>query len=876
MKSLVSLVVIAVVSLLLTACGGGTKAGASSSTTSTTTYAVQVGLYTTDGVAATHFTAGTQGVVRANVQQTVKTTDGTVTSTKSGAAANVIVTFTTSGGAIEPSNGTALTDGNGNAQVVLDVGTTAGAYALNAAVNGASSAANYLVDNALQPELTLTIADEHGNPTQTIAAGSIATITVSAQELVQVVGQPGGTLQPAANELITVSTDGGTFDPTTGQAVTDAGGKATVRLKPNLTDGGFTLSATATINGVVVNAVTHYEISVPQVYLGSGTPFQQGTLLITPRELVSGTPATVSVLLVDAAGNPFALPVQIDFDSQCAKAGTAAIASPIPAINGAASTHYTPGQGCLGIDTIEATALLPGQSIPVTASGTIKVDPAPPSGLSFVSNSPATIALRGRGHSGLPDFSTVTFKVISSSGVGVPGQAVNFATTSVAGGITLDNSTATSDNAGNVTTVLHAGTVPLSVEVTATLANGVGPSTNSAPILISSGVAEQSGFSISGTTLNIEGANYDGNQTQLTIRAADHYGNPVPDGTLVAFTTDGGSVAPSCATQSGVCSVMLTSQNPRPTNGRAVVLATAVGDETFTDTNGNGLYDDGEPFVDMPEPWRDDNENGKYELGEFFIDANGNSKWDSPNGVYDGSLCNPGAHCNPKGAYVRQSEVIVFSTSKAQIFISPSNINVDDVTAVRLQFSISDLNGNLPPAGSVVTVTSSNGKLLDPTTYTVGNSNAKGPLVFTNTIIGDGTPSSGTLLVELKTPLGTVTDAQATVTDTHKAVTVGALAMNPATVVLNANFSGNVQTQAVVSSNATPPTPLAGVTPIINCNQGTSTGLSLTPPTSLQPTDSNGTTPIVIAAMTGPAVSGTATCTITAGTKSATFTINLM
>ena len=65
-----------------------------------------------------------------------------------------------------------------------------------------------------------------------------------------------------------------------------------------------------------------------------------------------------------------------------------------------------------------------------------------------------------------------------------------------------------------------------------------------------------------------------------------------------------------------------TSSNPRPAAspvtatpgdtraGRATVLATAIGEESFTDTNGNGSFDNGEVFADLPERYLDENENG--------------------------------------------------------------------------------------------------------------------------------------------------------------------------------------------------------------------------------------------------------------------------
>ena len=60
--------------------------------------------------------------------------------------------------------------------------------------------------------------------------------------------------------------------------------------------------------------------------------------------------------------------------------------------------------------------------------------------------------------------------------------------------------------------------------------------------------------------------------------------------------------------------------------------------EPFTDTaRKNGVWDPGEPYVDIArgngvwdaeEPYLDENDNGKYDLGEFFIDSNGNGIWD--------------------------------------------------------------------------------------------------------------------------------------------------------------------------------------------------------------------------------------------------------
>lgn len=70
-----------------------------------------------------------------------------------------------------------------------------------------------------------------------------------------------------------------------------------------------------------------------------------------------------------------------------------------------------------------------------------------------------------------------------------------------------------------------------------------------------------------------------------------------------------------------------------------VIVATVAGREPFTDLNGNGQWDPGEPFVDMPDDiFLDANQNGVYEptLGEFLIhDRNRDGYSPGGNGAYD-------------------------------------------------------------------------------------------------------------------------------------------------------------------------------------------------------------------------------------------------
>ena len=185
--------------------------------------------------------------------------------------------------------------------------------------------------------------------------------------------------------------------------------------------------------------------------------------------------------------------------------------------------------------------------------------------------------------------------------------------------------------------------------------------------------------SVVATALISRAGNIDGVTTTLTARLADHFHNPVPDGTAVSFTSEGGSVLPGCITVGGACNSVLTSQALRPSNGRVTVLARATGEEAFIDLNGNGTVDGINEMIDaiglptdMPEAFVDYNENGIRDANEPFFDFNGNGVFDGPDAKYNGVLCTAGAAiCSTqKSIDVRDSAVVVFSTSSAFIVIN--------------------------------------------------------------------------------------------------------------------------------------------------------------------------------------------------------------
>lgn len=562
------------------------------------------------------------------------------------------------------------------------------------------------------------------------------------------------------------------------------------------------------------------------VRIGSGTgdSFTPGTLALGVSPLSAGGITSVTATLVDASGNPYTTTTDISFSSLCVP-GLATLTSPVTTINGVAISNYT-AQGCSGDDTITATAVVDGATL--TATATINVLPATLGSIEFVSATPTTIALKGAGGAGGSESSTVIFRVKDTNGTTVANQQVNFALNTSVGGLSHSPATATSLADGTVQTTVTSGTVATTVRVTATLA-GVSPviSTQSSQLVVSSGPPDQDSFSISAGTLNPESFVINGVTDVISILASDQFNNPVPDGTAVNFTTEGAQIQSSCQTTDGACTVNWTSASPRPSNGRVTILATAIGEESFTDANGNGqldaaaepfidanesgFYESGESFTDrdgngsinpehfadLGEAFRDDNENGVRDTSptEPFLDFNIDSELSSPDGKYNGIFCTPAARLSdtipaicdaPNTLNVRNSIVLVMADSFASIGITPNPVAftacstttafVKPSTTVTATVTGTN-NGQIMPAGTTVAFTTSNGTVLAPSSFTVPNSSGA-PSPFSVTLESDATQSgttapftctntssNGTLTVTVTTPSGAITTASIPVSD---------------------------------------------------------------------------------------------------------------
>jgi hypothetical protein len=186
---------------------------------------------------------------------------------------------------------------------------------------------------------------------------------------------------------------------------------------------------------------------------------------------------------------------------------------------------------------------------------------------------------------------------------------------------------------------------------------------------VSTGLPIQRSMSLSVDRANIDGGNFDGEIATLTVRLADQFSNPVPDGTVVNFIGSGGAVCTSnngsCRTTNGACTCQVTSQERRPQDRRVVITAYAVGLEDFDDRNGNNLYDVGDPFVDLGDAFVDANKNGVAANGAGAGNPTINGDTDILIPYQTPNSFTPGGDGVRGTAHIRASTIIYFSQSSS-------------------------------------------------------------------------------------------------------------------------------------------------------------------------------------------------------------------
>ncbi|MFT6448992.1 MAG: hypothetical protein ACJAW8_001345 [Oleispira sp.] len=459
----------------------------------------------------------------------------------------------------------------------------------------------------------------------------------------------------------------------------------TLTLFNKLDDSLGSITANITINESLIPAV-------PALGRETGVAFVSEELDFSEANIAARQTIEVAVNIVDttAAANTLITDTEyaVKFNSVCVRDERSSFDKDlVRTTSGIAKVYYT-ASGCTGNDTINAVlyavdnnAVDESSSLAV-ASGAITIELPEVNSIEYQGMTSRQIALQGISFTELPEVTEVSFIVKDIYNKPVSGKDVAFSLSNTSVDATLSGDldsdgevVATTNAEGVVTAYVNSGQTHGLVSVLAVTDKNAGGvlRTQSFGISITTGIPVQPSFSLALDNYNPRGWNANGEIVKATVQLADRFHNPVPNGTIVNFITDGGYIVPTCTTSGGACTVNWTSGNPRPgfnkdnsqgvlqqsktqeehpTNdpssqfyfnknavcgaddtaaacdpyrlvevdpnwnggrsGVATILAYVEGEVDFADTNGNGRFDDGEAFSAMPETYLDANEDGQY------------------------------------------------------------------------------------------------------------------------------------------------------------------------------------------------------------------------------------------------------------------------
>jgi hypothetical protein len=410
--------------------------------------------------------------------------------------------------------------------------------------------------------------------------------------------------------------------------------------------------------------------------------------------------------------------------------------------------------------------------------------------IEFSDAKPTVINLKGTGGA---ETSLVRFRTLGQTGLPIKGIKVNFTLTSTVGGLFLSQNSGTSDKDGYVSTSVNSGNISSSIRVAATVEGSPEITTVSSELTIATGLPDQKSMSMALEKFNPAAWGYNGVTSKVSMLLADAYNNPAADGTTVYFTTEGGSIAPSCTTVGGGCQVSWTSQDPRPPRnstdnsinrilcldlspellrtceaeraGRSTILATAIGNESFKDKYGNGVFDPGvdifavvgddikeedSPEVakekankckrnvpnssfesltlqcdDLPEAYLDINENGIRDSGiepEHFInfitdtandtkdetDPNFGNNYTQNNGIYNGAFCQEedeiDGKCSRAPITIRKEHLVIMSCDSPLLDSDGLLPAISSTKYPGATHAVADCNGNPLPVDTTITI----------------------------------------------------------------------------------------------------------------------------------------------------------------------------
>ncbi|PHV19411.1 hypothetical protein CSQ92_26765 [Janthinobacterium sp. BJB446] len=541
---------------LLAACGGGggdptIDGGSSGGTTGGVPATVSVSLLNANGQASSTVSVNAPLTARAQVLD------------KNGAGvANALVTFAVDSSLAVLAPATALTDAKGIASVTMRPASSAasGAGKVTASVTTAavtvSGEANYQISSSVASKASIGVALLTASGSASNALSSSAPLTA-----VAIVKDQDG--KPLPDALVVFATDNAlaTLSPSAGTTLSDAKGEARVILRPvSLAVGGAgTLTAAVVMNGTTSTSAINYVVGATTLTFGN-IAFETPSLEAYGSTQVSLDVLSGSVKYTDQS-------LAVNFTSSCVTAGKATFAPVVQTANGSARAVYR-DLGCGVNDIISATA----SGVSGSRSAVLPIAAPQAASVQFYSAIPAdkSIVIKGEGGLLRSETATLKFRVFDTFNNPLPGLKVSFSKADPNAEVDLNPVSGTTDANGEVTTSVSSRSTPLSFRIRATL-DGKGVSTLSDSIVVSTGTPVQKAFSLSISDSNVEGLDVDANgsaaSASVTVAMGDKFGNPVADGTPVAFQTNVGVVGSAskggCNSVNGACSVDFRAQQPR-------------------------------------------------------------------------------------------------------------------------------------------------------------------------------------------------------------------------------------------------------------------------------------------------------------------------
>ena len=596
-----------------------------------------------------------------------------------------------------------------------------------------------------------------------LTSGCVEVNQFSSEELIDVLVKVTDTSSGDgfAGIISEATTDLGSLLPESGKALTDNFGFALLKLQPGANSGAGEITATAkSADNKKAFEIATADLTVT-INNGLYNKLDADGNIIADEfiPLAAGATTVITVKIFDSEGNLVVSNLDVEFTSGCVQNELSVMDTSTTSISGVATATYrTNGCSAAQGDTITATVLTGGA--PVVKTVNIPVSSAAIESIEFVDATESVIALKSTGGQSRSETSEITFKLKDKIGKVVPSKRIDFRLSAENGGISLSHDRVFTDADGLARVQINAGFVPAAVRVQACFIPdeqipenqadditcwqdvylecqkdpAVRDQTVSCPqgemslvaldnqvisvsdlVSISSGLPDGNSFTAAADVINIEALDYVGVLNEISVYLADHFNNPVPDGTAVYLTTEGGAVGTldgeqfnpqlECRTVDGKCSAQWRSQNPKPfsqakwgnevssinpkTNaincdlymgrtaapclagilnnrqsplgvplgGRVTVLATAKGQESFIDINGNGRFDTNEYYsgYDLPEAFVDHNENGIYDgLAGIYDPINAQTVKDA-RFCNEGDVSDPCSPTNTNGAHLEES-----------------------------------------------------------------------------------------------------------------------------------------------------------------------------------------------------------------------------